>query len=56
MVRESVQGILGKLFGSPHILAVIDHDQVVAPVLVEGALQSIGSALEVLLPLGLEEG
>ena len=56
MVREAVQGVLGKLFGSPHILAVIDHDKVVAPVLVEGALQSICSALEVLLPLCLEEG
>ena len=50
-----MQGICGKLLCVSNVFAIVKENQMSARVLVEDALQLVGSLLDVLLPLRLEE-
>ena len=50
-----MENVGGELLSISNVLRVINKDEMAARVLVENALQSVGSLFNVLLPLGLEE-
>lgn len=50
-----MENVGGKLLSVSNVLRVINKDEMATRVLVENALQSVGSLFNVLLPLGLKE-
>jgi hypothetical protein len=50
-----VQDVSGKLFSISNIFGVIEKNEMVSSVMVEDALQLVGSALDILLPLRFKE-
>ncbi len=50
-----MQDVCGELLGVANVFRVVEDDEMIAGVVIEDTLELVGSAFDILLPLGLEK-